>query len=396
MAPAFGSAQELAGLGTNELQIVLDELDHSEPDTRVRTRDRNRLQFRLNGIAADITQPGGGTRSVQIATRNISQHGMAFLHSSYLHAGTVCVIHLPRTIGDAKRVPAVVSGFRHVTRHVHEVDLTFKEPIDVREHVEINVLSQSFGRDRVDQATLTGRLLMVCECRFQSAGLRSMLTDTRLEVVIAQDLPTTEAAMSSGPFDLVLCDLEFCGQSAGDMARKLRSSGQACPILVMSADTSSIARERVRSSGADGFLLLPAVPEALLGTIAEYLSHRRDRSQAGHDVHSTLAADSPLRADADQFVAALCEVRCQLQAAANKNEAEVLRGIALRLVASAGPLGFEPIAVAASALVRTLAATMSVHESARELATLIAVCASAKRGVSPTAAAGNQHDHAAH
>lgn len=366
------------GLGQSELQLVLDELDRHEPDAAIRKRDSSRLAFRLMSVNAEITQPGGSGRSVQVATRNISQNNVCFLHSSYLHESTPCVLHLPRIVGEPRRAKGVVVGCRHISRHIHEVDIAFKDPIDVREHIEIDVLSQSFGRDRVDPASLVGSLLLVSECRFQSAALQAMLSSTKLTVTHVPDMQQTLSKASSGSYDIVLCDLEFCGVVATELTRQIRAAGQACPILVMSPDTSSTARQRVRSSGADGFVALPPTPEALLGTLAEFLSHNRDRGRSSGEIRTTLPQDSALRNEANAFVTALAGFRTELQAAANKNDAEAVRSITLRLVASAGLLGFEPIAAAASSLVHALAATMSVQESSKELAALLSACAAAR------------------
>ncbi|MCB0405292.1 MAG: response regulator [Bdellovibrionales bacterium] len=54
--------------------------------------------------------------------------------------------------------------------------------------------------------------------------------------------------------DLVLCDLNFPGESGLVLLRELRQLRPAIPVVVMSAFADKAAMERVRSEGAAGYV----------------------------------------------------------------------------------------------------------------------------------------------
>jgi CheY-like chemotaxis protein len=377
--PAPGGRANTLGLSRADLDALLDDLDPAAKSEWV--------PFRHDAVVLEVSEPGGGQRRMSVASRGISRTSLSLLHSSFLHTGTPCLVRLHNRAGRPAAVHAHVVSCRHVHRTVHEVELAFREPVNVRDYVEIDAISQSFGRARTDPASLKGRLLIMTDCAFERAALEGMLGATALTTAHA---PTAEAGLAAAPdHDVVLCD---CALGGGPEAEAfLERSRAACivtPVVMMSADTSPALRERVRRGQADGFLTLPLTHEVLHSALAEFLHQARERGLGQDGLTTSLPDGSPMLPAADGYAAALPALAVELRDAAQAGDVDAVRKRCLRLLAAAGPLGFTPVADAASAAVKALAATASVTESWREVGVLIARCRSARpRSGAPPAAA---------
>ena len=76
------------------------------------------------------------------------------------------------------------------------------------------------------------------------------------QLVQATDLAQARAALAEGGFDLLLLDLHL---PDGDGLELLQAPGRGSlpPVLVLSADATPQARERVARAGAAGLLTKP-------------------------------------------------------------------------------------------------------------------------------------------
>lgn len=366
------SSNSLRLTGT-ELSAVREILDKTATAETGRRRQSARLAYSEVSVPVDVAQPGGGQTRIVVACRNLSQTGIAFLHSAYLHVGTKTTVTLRHRERGESRVPGTVVRCRHVMRHIHEVGVRFDQTVNVRDFVQIDSLAQSFTCETVDPAQLKGTLLIVDEYKVEAGCIQSMLRETGLEFVTAADLEEGLKA-AVGTVDIILCDHLFTGATAMDFVVRARRAGVRCPIVIMSGDRSPEVRQKVRESKADGLLVKPLDKETLFRGLAEFLLVQRDREETNGPIYSSLPADSPMVDLADTFAADLRAVAEQLRDAAAAGSMDVVRRLALKIAGPAPSLGFDPIAKLAAALITSMAATGSLDESAAQLNQLITAC----------------------
>jgi CheY-like chemotaxis protein len=372
-------------LSAAELEAVHEILEKSSNHEAGRRRQSARLAYTEISVPIDICQPGGGQTRITVACRNLSQNGMGFLHSAYLHVGTKAHVTLPHKTRKEVRVTGEVVRCRHVMRHIHEVGVRFEHPINVRDHVELDSLAQSFTCEVVDPARLKGALLIVDEYKVEAACLQSMLRETGMEFETAASIDEGVQAATRGA-DIVLCDHLFESGTAADFVLRARRAGVRCPILVMSADQSPEARRLIREARADGLLAKPLTQDTLLRALAEFTLVPRSRGDLGSPLYSTLPPDSPMAALADTFAKDLRTVGDQVRDCAAKADLEGLRRRVLRVAGPAQSLGFDTIGVLARELLTALASTGSLDECQAQLNQFITACRHVRPSPSSAAA----------
>ncbi len=109
---------------------LLDLLDRTEGEVAQDQRQSRRLRFRVRNA---IVLPGDNDRDIAfvVPTRNLSAHGMAFLHSHMMWDGRPCTVKLPTRGGAGLTVGATVVRCRHIRAMLHEVAVKFDQPIDL-------------------------------------------------------------------------------------------------------------------------------------------------------------------------------------------------------------------------------------------------------------------------
>ena len=80
----------------------------------------------------------------------------------------------------------------------------------------------------------------------------------------------TEAA--TGRFDAALLDLDLPGMDGVALARALRASGFAAPLLAVTARSDADAEAQSRLAGFDGFLRKPVTGEMLAQALAALMA----------------------------------------------------------------------------------------------------------------------------
>jgi DNA-binding response OmpR family regulator len=94
--------------------------------------------------------------------------------------------------------------------------------------------------------------------------------------------PTTQAtrgedalsASAAEPPSAVLVDLAMPGLDGFDLCRRLRASGLACPILVISARPGADLARRAHEAGADDFIRKPFDNADLLSRLRHWMAAR--------------------------------------------------------------------------------------------------------------------------
>jgi PAS domain S-box-containing protein len=110
------------------------------------------------------------------------------------------------------------------------------------------------------QSTATTRLLYVEDNPANVMLMRSIVARRpNVEFVVAGTAEDAVDMATSMPFDLVLLDLHLPDSPGEEVLRRLRTQASTAtiPVVVLTADASAAARERVSLLGADAFLTKP-------------------------------------------------------------------------------------------------------------------------------------------
>jgi PAS domain S-box-containing protein len=122
------------------------------------------------------------------------------------------------------------------------------------------------------QSTATTRLLYVEDNPANVMLMRSIVARRpNVEFVVAGTAEDAVDMATSMPFDLVLLDLHLPDSPGEEVLRRLRTQASTAtiPVVVLTADASAAARERVSLLGADAFLTKPVD----VGEVLQWIDH---------------------------------------------------------------------------------------------------------------------------
>jgi hypothetical protein len=125
--PATEQQFALLGLTQNQLNSLLDELDHASAGVPPDQRRSPRTSFRSVNVHVRLLDSMGRPEvSFRVPTRNISLHGLAFLHHHMLPIDQLLHIEIPFKKGYVVQLLARVARCRHVRGMIHEIGVEFK------------------------------------------------------------------------------------------------------------------------------------------------------------------------------------------------------------------------------------------------------------------------------
>ena len=114
-----------------------------------------------------------------------------------------------------------------------------------------------------------GTVLLVEDEQALRRLVASFLRGSSYEVVEAADGPEGVARFTdSGPFDLVLLDLNLPGYSGVEVCRRIRAAQPDQPVLICSAAIVPEAEDALLSMGVGNALTKPYHPDDLLAYVA--------------------------------------------------------------------------------------------------------------------------------
>ncbi|MCO6411749.1 MAG: response regulator [Thiogranum sp.] len=119
--------------------------------------------------------------------------------------------------------------------------------------------------------------------------LQRYLSEQGFVVTGARDAAAMDASLASAVPDLLILDLMLPGEDGLSIARRLRSSHPALPILMLSARGDEVDRIVGLEVGADDYLAKPFNPRELLARIRAVLRRGRGLPRDGE------TADEPVR-----------------------------------------------------------------------------------------------------
>ena len=134
------------------------------------------------------------------------------------------------------------------------------------------------------------RLLLVDDNSSNRMVATSFLNKMGVQVVVAENGAVALKKVQEQDFDIILMDLQMPqmdGYQATQAIRKLRGKYQTLPIIALTADVVSDAKERVKKAGMNDYLSKPFSPDVLYRKISTNL-HRQTPEAAHNDQVMTL------------------------------------------------------------------------------------------------------------
>lgn len=111
------------------------------------------------------------------------------------------------------------------------------------------------------------RLLVVDDDPKLRELLQRYLTTNQFEVTLAPDAGVMDRLVRRQPFDLVILDLMLPGEDGLSILRRLRGTGDATPVIMLTAKGDEVDRIVGLEMGADDYLAKPFNPRELLARI---------------------------------------------------------------------------------------------------------------------------------
>ena len=128
------------------------------------------------------------------------------------------------------------------------------------------------------------RLLLVDDNSSNRMVATSFLNKMGVQVVVAENGAVALKKVQEQDFDIILMDLQMPqmnGYQATQAIRRLRGKYQTLPIIALTADVVSDAKDRVKKAGMNDYLSKPFSPDVLYRKISSNL--HRQTPEAAHD-----------------------------------------------------------------------------------------------------------------
>lgn len=308
------------------IQHVLDRLDeHAAPRCAANLRDSDRHQYRTCLMVVELAQQGTAWARYEVAPRNLSQTGVAFLLGHFVYPQTPCRVQLV----DRQKCKHVIRGevvrcrYLEDSATLHEVGVRFTEQISVG-LFSGNVTRLRFLMADDDPAIrrLVGHLL-------KSLGV---------ELTSLADGCQVLDAVAADDFDLVLLDMELPECDGFEIARELRHRGFRQPIVALTALAGEGVRGRCLEAGCSSCVVKPITPDTLTELV---------ESLRVEPLVSLLADDPDTAPLIDTFVMELPERVSRLENSFGQRDYETLTRLIRMLKSEGATYGFQPIAEAA-------------------------------------------------
>lgn len=115
------------------------------------------------------------------------------------------------------------------------------------------------------------RLLLIEDDTMIGRAVRQGLSDAGFAVDWVMDGNAANRALANGVYDLALLDLGLPGQDGMTILKRLRSSGEAIPVLIVTARDAVADRIAGLNAGADDYVLKPFDLDELIARVRALL-----------------------------------------------------------------------------------------------------------------------------
>jgi signal transduction histidine kinase/DNA-binding response OmpR family regulator len=225
---------------------------------------------------------------------------------------------------------------------------------------------------------LQGRVLLIEDGEDNQRLVCMHLRRAGLEVIVAEDGTSgieafQAAAKTKRPFNLVILDIHLPRMDGYAVATAIRAESLTVPIMAVTAFSRSGERQRCLEAGCTAYLSKPVEREALLSTIAGYLSPASAAPPDPTKIRSMFSADRELREILAEFIAKLPKQVRELTDLIDQGNIQPLRRALHQIKGAGGGYGFSEMTQAAAAAENTLSETHRVEAATKDIYELIRI-----------------------
>lgn len=359
-------------LSPGELETLLMSLDR-ESGERLHNSKRRSRRWNIHGKKVILTTVGEAGSNMHFSSyaRNLSSGGLSLLHGGFMHKGAVCYVTLRGIDGKARTLHMQVVRCAHLHKNLHEVGLKFDATIDPREFIDFGD-AHVFTVESVEVSELKGTLLVVEDDRSYQALVKSYFNGSNLDLQFADCAEAAMAMIAENP-DMAFVDLHLPDKDGLTLVGEIRGVFYEGPIVMLTADTTPGLRKRALKAGANEMLIKPCPPQELHRAAAEYLlAGARDPNVAG--TFESARPENVTPEMQEMFLESTQKHATELAKAIEDVALEPAKEAVRLLRATADGYGFTRLAELSRDALKSLDASMSVEESAKDLQRLVAWC----------------------
>jgi CheY-like chemotaxis protein len=252
---------------------------------------------------------------------------------------------------------------------IHELGVSFAEPIDARDFAGADPLCNTYSLERVEPSELSGTVTLISPAQSDRLMLKHYVRESSLRATAFDSV--AEAQASLGESDVVLMCTTMPGTTPKQDLGAIRDSGYAGPVILLVPDRLPPTRAAMLALSADAFIVRPLQQEVLLMALAEVLLLRTTAAKSRGSSQSLSAG--PWLAEG------LADLADSIQQAMRRASASETRGFVAKLHSLAMSTGLQSIAALCGAIDECLASPGGLAEAEDGLAKLLTTCETTAR-----------------
>jgi len=322
----------------------LEQQARSSPDKDKRRSERVAVPDSV-AITVRLTHPGGGVDQFLVRGRNVSDHGLGFLHGSFLHEDTHCAITFRRDDGESVQLEGKVRRCRYLAGGAHEVGVAFNHAFPMREFLDAD---DQPTRNKVPTSRFDGQVVLVDDCDASRRLHNFMLTTLGLGVLSFDRGEDALAALQQGPCAMLMTDIWMQPMDGFALLTSAREARPDTQVVAVTCDERPEVQQRIREAGFAALLEKPVAFPRLVEAIKPIVPERKPvADQRDPDaLISSRWGEPELRPLITAFVQDLAAMYTVLDAALHTPEPDAALTpdvLARQIAVGAEAHGFEPL-----------------------------------------------------
>ncbi len=210
---------------------------------------KRRYPYRNSQCVIHMQMPGmSETTPYMVPTLTISEDCLSFVHGSFVHIGTRCLVQLVDLQGAWDNIEGAVTESVLVKKMIHEVVLEFSEPLNLGHYC---------------RQAIRVRILLVDDDPSITRVTAMLLKKLDVEVDIVDNGPTAIGMALEQTYSAIMMDVEMPGMDGLEATKELRKRGYKGLIIAATGRTQDMDRQACIDAGCDRYVPKPLTPLSL-------------------------------------------------------------------------------------------------------------------------------------